>query len=446
MSVGRVGRRGRGRLRARGGSGAPVADAWRRGRGRGAPAGTARRRRARHNGSVPNVTSWRNAVFATFFAMGFGFASWMARVPYVRDLLDISTGEMGLILLGISIGSVTGLLLASHIIHALGTRVVASFGMIVVSAGLAIAGWAVDADLIWLVIGGFILGGSVTGMTDVAMNISGAANERAMAKPIMPIFHAFFSLGTVAGAGVGGLCELLGIGLGWQATGIALVTTALGLLVYRHLPGDVQAEDEEAVTLRERLAVWKDPRTILLGLLVLGMSLTEGSANDWLALTMVDGHGFSNEGGAFMLALFLTAMTGGRLLGVKLLERFGRVPVLRATAATAAAGLLLVIVAEPTPLVIAGVVLWGVGASLGFPVGMSAAADEPRLAAARVGTVSAIGYIAFLAGPPLLGLLGDLVGMRMALLAVLAFVLLSLLTSHVARERGTATSPIKKVA
>ncbi len=92
--------------------------------------------------------------------------------------------------------------------------------------------------------------------------------------------------------------------------------------------------------------------------------------------------------------------------------------------------------------VITGVVLWGVGASLGFPVGMSAASDEPRLAAARVGTVSAIGYIAFLAGPPLLGLLGEAIGLRLALLAVLVFVLLSLATSHVARERGTATSPI----
>ncbi|WP_413317745.1 MFS transporter [Agrococcus sp. 1P02AA] len=385
-----------------------------------------------------SVTSWRNAVFATFFAMGFGFASWMARVPHVRDQLGVTTGEMGLILLGISIGSVTGLLLASHIIHALGTRLVVSAGMVVVSVGLAIAGWAADSSTLWLLIAGFILGGSFTGITDVAMNISGAANERALGTPIMPIFHAFFSLGTVAGAGVGGLCELLGIGIGWQATGVGLLLTTLAITVFRFLPADVEAEDEEPVTLRERLAVWKDPRTIMLGLLVLGMSLTEGSANDWLALTMVDGHGFSNEGGAFMLALFLTAMTLGRVLGVKLLARFGRVPVLRATAAIAAIGLLLVIFAEPTPLVITGVVLWGVGASLGFPVGMSAAADEPRMAAARVGTVSAIGYIAFLAGPPLLGLLGDVVGLRLALLAVLAFVLLSLLTSHVARERGTA--------
>lgn len=392
-------------------------------------------RPARQNGPVHSVTAWRNAVFAAFFAMGFGYASWMARVPHVRDVLDISTGEMGLILLGISIGSVTGLLVASHIIHALGTRLVVSFGMMAVAGGLAIAGWAADAGQAWLVVTGFILGGSLTGVTDVAMNISGAANERQVGKPIMPLFHAFFSIGTVVGAGLGGVCQALGIGLGWQATGVAIVTVVLGLVVRRHLPDDFVEEHGEPVTLGERLAVWKDPRTLLLGMLVLGMSLTEGSANDWLALVMVDGHGFSKEGGAFMLALFLTAMTGGRLLGVGLLARFGRVPVLRGTAALAAIGLLLVIFAEHPALVITGVVLWGLGASLGFPVGMSAAADEPRLAAARVGTVSAIGYVAFLAGPPLLGLLGDLVGLRLALLAVLAFVLLSLLTSHVARER-----------
>ncbi|MCR8671816.1 MFS transporter [Agrococcus sp. HG114] len=381
------------------------------------------------------TTAWRNAVFAIFFAMGFGFASWLARIPYVRDVLDVSTGEMGLILLGISIGSLVGLLAASHVVHAIGTRVAASFGMIAVSIGLALAGWAADAGSIVLLIAGFLAGGSITGIADVAMNISGAANERAIGKPIMPIFHAFYSLGTVAGAALGGLCEVLGIGLGWQTTIVAAVIVVLGLVVYRHLPPDTVDEHEEPVTLRERLAVWKDPRTLLLGLLVLGMALTEGSANDWLALTMVDGHGFSNGGSAFMLALFLTAMTGGRLLGVPLLARFGRVPMLRATAAIAVVGLLLVIFAEHPVLVVAGVVLWGLGACLGFPVGMSAASDEPRLAPARVGTVSAIGYLAFLAGPPLLGLLGEAVGLRLALLAVLAFVLMSLLTSHVARER-----------
>ncbi|WP_347755306.1 MFS transporter [Agrococcus sp. ProA11] len=386
---------------------------------------------------MPSLTAWRNAVFATFFAMGCSLASWLARVPHVRDQLDVTTGEMGLILLGISIGSVSGLLLASHILHAFGARRVIPLGMVIVGLGLGVAGWAADASLMWLLVAGFILGGSVIGITDVGMNLTGAAYERASGRQIMSLFHASFSLGTVAGAGLGGLFELLEIGIGWQATGIGIGIAALAAFVARAIPEEVLEENHEPVTLRERLSVWKDPRTLLLGLLVLGMSLTEGSANDWLALTMVDGHGFSNEGGAFVLALFLTAMTLGRVVGVPLLERFGRVAVLRATAALAAAGLLLVIVAEPAPLVITGVVLWGVGASLGFPVGMSAAADDPRLAAARVGTVSAIGYLAFLAGPPLLGLLGDLVGLRLALLVVLAFVLLSFFTSPVARERGT---------
>lgn len=386
----------------------------------------------------PQLAAWRNAVFAAFFTVGMGFASWLARVPHVRDSLGASTGEMGLLLLGISIGSISGLLVASHVVHAFGTRRVVGIGLVATALGLAIAGFAAEAGLAWLLVVGFIVGGSLTGITDVAMNITGAANERALGRSIMPIFHAFFSLGTVAGAGLGGLFELLGIGLDVQALVVLVATAVIAVLVHRNLPEDQVEEHEEPVTLAERLRVWKDPRTLLLGLMVLGMALTEGSANDWLALVMVDGHGFSKEGGAFMLALFLSSMTGGRLLGVWLLDRFGRVPVLRATAVIAAVGLLLVIVAEHPALVVGGVMLWGFGASLGFPVGMSSAADEPRLAAARVGTVSAIGYVAFLAGPPLLGLLGESFGIRNALLAVLAFVLLSLVTAHVARERGTA--------
>lgn len=386
----------------------------------------------------PQLAAWRNAVFAAFFTMGMGFASWLARVPHVRDTLGATTGEMGLLLLGISLGSVTGLLAASHVVHAFGTRRAVGVGLVATATGLAIAGWAAEAGITWLLVLGFIIGGSLTGITDVAMNISGAANERALGRSIMPIFHAFFSLGTVAGAGIGGLFELLGVGLGVQATVVLALTAGVAAYAYRRLPDEIAEAHEEPVTLAERLRVWKDPRTLLLGLMVLGMALTEGSANDWLALVMVDGHGFTKEGGAFMLALFLASMTAGRLGGVWLLDRFGRVPVLRTSAVVAAAGLLLVIVADLPALVVAGVVLWGLGASLGFPVGMSAAADDPRLAGARVGTVSAIGYLAFLAGPPLLGLLGEELGIRLALTAVLAFVLMSLVTAHVARERGTA--------
>ncbi|HBX82773.1 MAG TPA: MFS transporter, partial [Propionibacteriaceae bacterium] len=107
----------------------------------------------------------------------------------------------------------------------------------------------------------------------------------------------------------------------------------------------------------------------------------------------------------------------GRILGTRLLDSFGRIPVLRAMFASAIVGCLLVVFGPPW-LAFIGAAIWGVGASLGFPVGMSAAADEPHRAHSRLSVVSTIGYLAFLAGPPLLGFLGDRVGVLRSLLVV----------------------------
>jgi len=108
-------------------------------------------------------------------------------------------------------------------------------------------------------------------------------------------------------------------------------------------------------------------------------------------------------------------MTAGRWFGPGLIDRFGRVPALRTSAVTAFVGLMLVVFGHYVAIAVAGSVLWGLGAALGFPVGMSAAADEPRFAAGRVSAVSSIGYTAFLAGPPLIGFIGDHVGVLRAL-------------------------------
>jgi fucose permease len=155
---------------------------------------------------------------------------------------------------------------------------------------------------------------------------------------------------------------------------------------------------------------------------------------------MVDGHGFDNAGGAVVLSVFLAAMTAGRIGGVVLLDRFGRVPVLRGSAALAVVGLLLVIAVPVDWIAVTGVVLWGLGASLGFPVGMSAAADDPRTATATVGAVATIGYTAFLVGPPLIGLIGEHVGILGGLLVVLVLIAAAGLAS------GAARPPIRRAA
>ena len=158
------------------------------------------------------------------------------------------------------------------------------------------------------------------------------------------------------------------------------------------------------------LASWTEPRTLLIGLFVLCMALTEGTGNDWLSLGVIDGYHSVAVVGTLTFALFLAAMTAGRWFGPGLIDRYGRVRMLRMCCATALAGLLLIEFGEVLPVALAGALLLGLGTSLGFPVGLSAAADDPRYAAPRVSTAASIGYLAFLAGPPAVGFLGDQVG------------------------------------
>jgi fucose permease len=148
---------------------------------------------------------------------------------------------------------------------------------------------------------------------------------------------------------------------------------------------------------------------------------------------MIDGRGLNNGQGALVFGIFTAAMTTGRIAGVPLLNRFGRVPVLRAAALAALVGLATVILVPIIPLAVVGVVLWGLGASLGFPVGMSAAADDPARAAARVSAVATIGYCAFLIGPPLIGKVSHQVGILNALWIVLALIAVALVATPAAR-------------
>ncbi|MBQ6641979.1 MAG: MFS transporter, partial [Saccharopolyspora sp.] len=183
-------------------------------------------------------------------------------------------------------------------------------------------------------------------------------------------------------------------------------------------PGFLPAHSGQQSGSRPSMRAWIEPRTLVIGLMVLALALTEGTANDWLAVALVDGYDAPAWLGAAGFAVFLSAMTAGRTLGTGLLDRFGRQPVIWATMATALVGVLLVVFAPWLPLAVLGAAIGGLGASLGFPVGMSAAADDPERAAARVSVVSTIGYTAFLAGPPLLGYLGDHFGTLHSLLVV----------------------------
>lgn len=384
--------------------------------------------------------SWRNAVFAVFFVCGWLFGVWFARLATVRDTFGADTDQMSLLMVGLSTGSVTGLLASSHLVALLGSRRVIALAAIPAAIGMCLAGIGTAfSGGFYLSMAGLCLFGVGLATTDVAMNVTGAANERVLGRTIMPLFHAMFSFGTVMGAAAGALTERTRVPVVVHVlTAVALAGIML-LAVLRYLPAaDLDSSDNSQTpkpSLRERLAVWTQPLTIAIGLVVLGMSLAEGAAGDWLAMAVVDGRGMSNTGGAVMFWVFVVSMTTGRVFGVLLLDRFGRVPVLRACALSAVIGLALVIWLPWLGFTVVGTVLWGLGASLGFPVGMSAAADDPRQASARVSAVATIGYLAFLVGPPALGALGHRYGLLNAFIVVLAVMVLAGLLSPVTSER-----------
>jgi len=269
------------------------------------------------------------------------------------------------------------------------------------------------------------------------MNVEGADVERRLGRSLMPGLHAAFSLGTMVGAGVGA-ASAAGVPLAVQVLFVAVFVAVLIVVAVRFFLPVRDDAVQDASGGSGALAAWREPRTLLIGLLVLGFAFMEGSANDWIAVAMVDGYGMSEALGAIGFGLFVSAMVLGRLIGGSALERWGRVAVLRASAVITLAGLLLVLLGASTVVALAGASLWGIGASLGFPVGMSAAADDPIKAAARVSVVSSIGYAAFLAGPPLIGLLAESAGILRALFVVLGALALGLLASGASRPFGAA--------
>ncbi|MGA5305121.1 MFS transporter [Nucisporomicrobium flavum] len=380
----------------------------------------------------PRLERAKVAVGVTFATNGLAFGGWLARAPAVRDDLGLSPAGFGLLLLCLSGAAVAAIPLAGPLVQRLGPARAVLFGSMSVVAGLVGLGLGAAAGSVPLAGFGLVLIGMGNSTWDVAMNVEGADVERRLGRTLMPRFHAGFSVGTVGGAGMSAGAAAAGVSVTAQVLLTAALAAAVMLVTVRRFLPVPQADGEPAPHGRVRDA-WREPRTLLIGVIMLGFGFTEGAANDWLAIGLVDGYGASEAVGAIGFGFFVTAMTLGRLFGGSAIERWGRVTTLRLTAVSALAGLLLVVSGIGIPAVLAGALLWGAGASLGFPIGMSAAADDPLRAAIRVSVAGSIGYGAFLAGPPLIGLLAEHVGVLSALLVVVVAIGLGLIGSAASR-------------
>ncbi|MGH3251099.1 MAG: MFS transporter [Trebonia sp.] len=376
----------------------------------------------------PTPARWRWTVTAGFGLGGITISAWGPRLPSIKAGLGIGTATIGLLLAGVTVGALAGLLASTPVRHWLGGRRAVTGALLLTAAAMTMMGVALLLGSVPLLAVVFVVTGAGVGLLDVLVNVEGAGVERAAGRTLMPMMHAAWSIGAAVGSGIGAACAALGITPAAQLIGEAAFIAVAALVIAPGIPHgrpepaerprpdrDGRPRPDRGAQLRQWLRGWLDWRLLLIGVVMLGVELGEGSANSWLTLAVRSNHGQT----AAVAALFFTAFAVSegltRIFGGPVVDRLGRVMAIRLTTALGVIGVILFILAGNPWLVLLGVVLWAVGVSLGFPLGTSAAAQSGPDPVARISVVSSIGYFANLAGPPAIGALAQSAGLLHAL-------------------------------
>ncbi len=364
---------------------------------------------------VQNLAQARLATYTIFFVCGFLLAAWVSRIPAIKAHLGLDTGELGLILLGGPAGLVSAMPLTGAAIARLGSRKsvsVASLGCALALPLLALAptGW-----LLALALFGF---GFFNAAMDISMNAQAVEVEKRYARPIMSSFHSLFSLGGLIGAALGGAAAAIGLGPAVFFGLIALISLlvlgwAIGpLLVTPPVPSGP-------------LFVWPKGILLGLGLIVFCTGLGEGAVGDWSAVFMRQVIATSEAVAALAFSAFSVAMVVGRLSGDWLNHRFGAVQLARVGGLLAASGFVVALVSSHPGWAMLGFTLVGLGYCTLFPLVFSAAGNTPGVSPGiALASVATLGYMGFLAGPPLIGLVAHATSLRVSFMLVAALALL----------------------
>lgn len=357
----------------------------------------------------------RLAIYLVFFVCGLLVAAWVSRIPAIKQNLGLSTGELGLILLSAPLGLVLAMPLTGGLIVHLGSRPVLIGSALANCLALPLLALSGSGGVLALAL--FFFGFANAAM-DVSMNAQAVEAERRLARPVMSSFHAFFSLGGLVGAALGGAAAGVGMGplafFGWTAVGSAVLL----FWASRHLL-------EARPTTGGPRFVW--PRGVLLGLglIVFCTGLGEGAVGDWSAVFMRQVLGSSEAVAALAYSAFSLAMVVGRLSGDALTHRFGPVALARAGGLLAASGFGLVLLTEYAGVALLGFAVVGLGYCTLFPLTFSAAGRVPGVpAGVALASVATMGYLGFLAGPPVIGLIAEATSLRVSLALVAGLSLL----------------------
>nr|WP_307839614.1 MFS transporter [Streptomyces sp. MBT49] len=374
-------------------------------------------------GECRGLTRLRVAL-TTFFALdGFVFAGWVVRIPAIKEQTGASPSTLGLALLGVSAGAVVTMAFTGRLCNRYGSHPVTVVCAVLLSLSVTLPPLTHSAAALGIVL---LLFGAAYGGINVAFNSAAVDLVAALRRPVMPTFHAAFSLGGMIGAGLGGLVagslsparHLLGLGI------IGLLVTALTApTLLRHEPPRPPEHVTRATgepTPPGPDAHGPEPRTrrlvLVFGLIALCTAYGEGALADWGALHLEQDLDASAGAAAAGYACFALAMTVGRLTGTTLLERLGRTRTVVTGGSVAAAGMLLGSLAPELWAALVGYAVAGLGLANLFPVAVERAGA--LAGPSGVAVASTLGYGGMLLGPPAIGFMADWFSLSAALTSV----------------------------
>ncbi|HYC87423.1 MAG TPA: MFS transporter [Chryseosolibacter sp.] len=365
----------------------------------------------------------RIAVKVAFFLNGFIYANWVSRLPRIQELYEADNGTIGLVLLTFSLGAVAAMPFTGWVVIRYGSRKITLFSLIGYCAFVPlIAGMQNIPALMML----FVVMGAFTGMLDVAMNAQAVMVERAYRKPIMTSFHALFSIGMALGAWCGALFADLqfDISVHFGVTVSASLITCIW--VSRNLVYDkpIGAEGQEGPVFR-----LPSKSLVIIGVIAFCCMMGEGAMADWTVNFMENVADASRTMAPIGLSAFATAMTIGRVFGDRIRIAFGDSMLIMAGGVISTLGLAAALIVPDTYISISGFFLVGLGLSTIVPIAYSIAGNAKGLpSGVGLAMVTTVGYAGFLFGPPIIGFIADVYGLRVGLAFVLLlFVLMTLL-------------------
>ena len=378
---------------------------------------------------------WFAGTSAIFFTRALLFSTFVSRGPEVQTALNLNTAEMGLLSMVYPAGGLAGILFAGLLVNKFGTRTVNTATYVLAGLGFIALGPAVVSGSVLFATVALFMVGLPMAISDFVGNIEGTGVDKASKRSLFPAIHGLFGVGMLTGATLASWLIASGIGLdvSFITVGIfaGVVSVIAGLTFNTHPRKQITSSGNQSEK-KNALRVWTEKRSLLIAVIGFSFILAEGAAGVWVPIALTQ-TGFSGSEAAFAFGVFWIVITIGRLIGGSIVDLIGRRMVVLLSALITSLGILVFMAVDLVALPYLGLVLWGLGMAIGFPMAISSMSDEPEMAPARINMIIGVVYLSGITVGPALGAVGQVAGLYVAFGIPLVMMLLSAALSGVTR-------------